>query len=51
MRDEFLEALKLCESLVPPWLRAIYQIALAGIEAAWRDVDEQTAKEAPEEKD
>lgn len=45
IRDETIEALKLAEVLMPPWLRGIYQLLIAGLEAAWKELDENNAKE------
>lgn len=45
MRKEILEALKLAEVLVPPFVRGIYQVILSGFDAAWNEYAENDEDE------
>jgi len=47
MKREVLEALKLAEVLMPPFIRGLYQVLLVGIEAAWNEIDKPVEEDKP----
>lgn len=50
-REEFMEALRMCEIFVPIPIRGLYQVVLEAVTVALAELSEGGTNAAPEEKE